>query len=125
MSGPTSAKEAALRIVLDEVAPMLEKAETLRKAMQGAAVELRGTREALESIAQRPAPRPVNPWLVGAIAGAISAALVAVAAVGVVWFSTSQVQEQARVGRAVLAAFPSLDAGTRAKIQEAINHQSQ
>jgi thiamine biosynthesis lipoprotein ApbE len=41
VGGSTSAKEAALRIVLDELAPMFDKAEELNHAMQGRAEELR------------------------------------------------------------------------------------
>jgi hypothetical protein len=152
-----SAQHAALRILLEDVDPLVQRAEeaaqTLAKvreeldadldilgrlvqqsmdaqpvileagrklsasaariemAMQGSAPPPHAREAASRGTAS---PRSTSLWGACAISAAVAAALIA----GVAWFGMRDVLEQARVGRALMSAWPSLDAATRTKVHE-------
>ena len=151
-----SAQHAALRILLEDVDPLIKRAEeaartltqvreeldadleTLGRLVQqsvdaqpmlleagrklsgsAARIETAMQSGALEQLARaagkgfQPA-RPRSVWSACAISAALAAALVT----GAICFATRDLQEQARVGRALLSAWPSLDASTRIKVHE-------
>lgn len=53
-------------------------------------------------------------WGVCAISATLSALIVS----GTIWIGTHDLLAQARVGRALMAVWPSLDAATRSKVHE-------
>ena len=149
---PASAQHAALRILLEDVDPLLQRAEeaaqtltkvrdelnadltTLGQLVQqsvdaqpllleagrklGASasrIEAAMHKNPLPSKAQRPRTS-VPLWVACTISAALSGALV----IGTIWLGTRDVLEQARVGRALMSAWPALDAATRTKVHELI-----
>jgi len=152
-----SAQHAALRILLEDVDPLVQRAEeaaqTLAKVREeldadlavlgrlvqqtidaqpvileagrklsasAARIETAMQESALPPHAREAASRvtaglrPASRWGACAIIAAIAAALIT----GVVWFGMRDVLEQARVGRALMSAWPSLDAATRTKVHD-------
>lgn len=151
-----SAQHAALRILLEDVDPLVQRAEeaaaTLSKvreelgadldtlgrlvqqsidaqpvmleigrklnasaariesAMQGNALSSQTSSAGRDAAGRRPA----SLWSVCAISAAVTATLLA----GVLWLGLRDVMEQARLGRALMSAWPALDAGTRTKVQD-------
>jgi hypothetical protein len=149
---PASAQHAALRILLEDVDPLLQRAEeaaqTLAKVREelnadlttlGSLVQqsldaqpllleagrkLSGSAARIEAAMQGSYP-PANSGATGAripvwVACTLSATLSAVLVTGTVWLGTRDVLEQARIGRALMSAWPSLDAATRIKVHELI-----
>jgi hypothetical protein len=149
---PASAQHAALRILLEDVDPLLQRAEeaaqTLTKVREelnadlttlGSLVQqsldtqpllleagrkLSGSAARIEAAMQGSNP-PANSGATGAripiwVACALSATLSAALVTGTVWLGTRDVLEQARIGRALMSAWPSLDAATRIKMHELI-----
>lgn len=150
---PTSAQHAALRLLLEDVDPLLQRAEeathTLTKvreelnadlttlgelvqrsvdvqpALLEAGRKLNGSAARIEAAMQSAVPaNPAGlrqtrgqPNLWAACAG--SALLSGVLVGGVCWAAAGPVLEQARIGRALQMAWPSLDATTRIKVQTA------
>ncbi len=153
----TSAQHAALRILLEDVDPLVQRAEEAAQLLAKVREELNADLETLGRLVQQsvdaqpvilevgrkltasaarietatqgsalPLPvhsaaakgsavrRPASLWSACAISAAITAALVT----GMVWFGMRDVMEQARVGRALMSAWPSLDAATRTKVHE-------
>ena len=155
-----SAQHAALRILLEDVDPLVQRAEeaaqTLAKVREeldadlavlgrlvqqsidaqpvileagrklsasAARIETAMQGNALPSHAREVASRgiagrwPASLWGACAISAAMTAALIS----GVVWFGMRDVLEQARVGRALTSAWPTLDAATRTKLHESLS----
>ena len=149
---PTSAQHAALRILLEDVDPLLRRAEEAGQTLTKVREELNADLTTLGSLVKQSldsqpllletgrklsasaarieavmhgAALPANAdvartgvprWVACALSAALSAALVT----GTIWFGTRDVLEQARVGRALMSAWPSLDAATRIKVHELI-----
>ena len=148
---PASAQHAALRILLEDVDPLLQRAEEAAQTLTKVREELNADLATLGSLVQQSldaqpllletgrklsasasrieaamhdAPLPakavaariggVPVWIACTLSAALSAALVA----GTIWFGTRDVLEQAHVGRALMSAWPSLDAATRLKVAE-------
>ncbi|MDM0116787.1 hypothetical protein QTI66_32135 [Variovorax sp. J22R133] len=151
-----SAQHAALRILLEDVDPLVQRAEEAAQTLTKVREELDSDLEALgrlvqQSLDAQPAMleagrklsasaarietamqggalppqankaargvagrRPASLWSACAISAAVTAALVT----GVVWIGMRDVLEQARVGRALMSAWPALDAATRTKVHE-------
>jgi hypothetical protein len=149
-----SAQHAALRLLLEDVDPLIQRAEEAAQTLSKVREELDADLETLgrlvqqsldaqpaileagrklsasaariETAAQGCAPppsigvaraaarHPLSLWSACAFSAALSAALVT----GAIWFETRDVLEQARVGRALMTAWPSLDAATRTKVHE-------
>lgn len=150
---PASAQHAALRILLDDVDPLMQRAEeaaqTLMKvreelgtdlvtlgdlvqrsmdiqpALLEAGRKLNGSAARIEAALQLAAPggssgvcqvpRRSTLWVACAGSALLSGALVG----GVCWAAAGPFLEQARVGRALQMAWPSLDATARMKVQTA------
>jgi hypothetical protein len=151
---PTSAQHAALRILLEDVEPLLQRAEEAASTLAKAHEDLHGDLERLGALVQRttdaqpalleagrklagsaarietampqaPPPTVALPlnrgWPAAMVAAcAASAALSALAVSGVQWVATREMAEQARIGRALQLAWPTLDAATRVKVREVI-----
>ncbi len=149
---PASAQHAALRILLEDVDPLLQRAEEAAQTLTKVREELDADLRTLGSLVQQSldaqplllgtgrrsgvsASRieaatydglvPVKPGATRAavpvwVACTISAVLSATLATGMIWFATRDVLEQARVGRALMSVWPSLDAATRVKVHELI-----
>lgn len=149
---PASAQHAALRILLEDVDPLLQRAEEATQTLTKVREELNADLTTLGSLVQQSldaqpllletgrklsasasrieaamhgGPLPANAdaartgvplWVACTLSAALSAALVT----GTIWFGTRNVLEQARVGRALMSAWPSLDAATRIKVHELI-----
>jgi len=149
---PTSAQHAALRILLEDVDPLLRRAEEAAQTLTKVREELNADLTTLGTLVQQSldaqpllletgrklsasaarieaamhgAALPANAdvartgvprWVACALSAVLSAALVT----GTIWFGTRDVLEQARVGRALMSAWPSLDAATRIKVHELI-----
>ena len=148
---PASAQHAALRLLLEDVDPLLQRAEeaaqTLTKVredldadlttlgslvqqsldaqplMLEAGRKLSGSAARIEAAMQGHALLPTKAraagtglplWGVCAISATLSAVLVS----GTIWIGTPDLLEQARVGRALMAVWPSIDAATRVKVHE-------
>ena len=150
---PASAQHAALRLLLEDVDPLLQRAEeatqTLIKvreklntdlttlselvqrsvdaqpALLEAGRKLNGSAARIEAAMQLAGPaapgglqqtrgRPTL-WAACASSALLSGLLVG----GVCWAAAGPVLEQARIGRALQMAWPSLDATTRIKVQTA------
>jgi hypothetical protein len=153
-----SAQHAALRLLLEDVDPLIRRAEEAAQTLSKVREELEADLESLGRLVQqsldaqpsileagrklsasaariesavqamagqgnalaptrqtRPAGRhPVSLWSACAFSAALSAALVT----GTIWFGSRDVLDQARVGRALMSAWPSLDAATRTKVHE-------
>ena len=148
---PASAQHAALRILLEDVDPLLQRAEeaaqTLTKvreeldadlttlgqlvqqsidaqpAMLEAGRKLGASAARIEAAMQGSAPPLPKLRTAGTArrlwgACAISAALSGMLVSGTVWLGTRDILEQARIGRALMSVWPSVDATTRTKIHE-------
>lgn len=150
---PTSVKEQAARMILGEIAPLVEKldevATTIREShdhladdvrqlaaivttvenalskssqefqyLTGQARQVQATVARFESA---PAPARGGPSA-AAIAGMMlgSAMLAALLAAGAVLAYDRHTAEQARIGKAVMRAYPQLDDSTRQKLDAAI-----
>ena len=148
---PASAQHAALRLLLEDVDPLLVRAEEVAQTltrvreeldadlttlgqlvqqsldaqplMLEAGRKLSASAARIEAAIQGSAPTPPKArdarkgpalWRVCAISGALSAVIVS----GTIWIGTRDTREQARVGRALMSAWPSIDAATRAKVHE-------
>jgi hypothetical protein len=147
---PASAQHAALRILLEDVDPLLQRADeatqTLAKVreelnsdlttlgalvqqsldtqpllleegrkLSAAASRIEAALHGAEIPAKTVAGRTGVPlWVTCTISAVLSATLVS----GTIWLGTRDVMEQARVGRALMSAWPSLDATTRIKVIE-------
>jgi hypothetical protein len=158
-----SAQHAALRLLLEDVDPLIQRAEEAAQTLSKVREELETDLGSLGRLVQQsldaqpaileagrklsasaarieaamqelsmyetavrcPAPpsnprvraaslRAVSLWSACAFSAALSAALVT----GAIWFGTRDVLEQARVGRALMSAWPSLDPATRGKVHE-------
>lgn len=155
-----SAQHAALRILLEDVDPLVQRAEEAARTLAKVREELDADLETLGRLVQQAVDAqpgileagrklsasaarietamqgsalPPHPGEVGSrgIAGrrptslwsacAISAAMTAVLITGVLWFGMRDVLEQARVGRALTSAWPTLDAATRTKLHESLS----
>lgn len=149
---PTSAQHAALRILLEDVDPLLRRAEEAAQTLTKVREELNADLTTLGSLVQQsldaqpllletgrklsasasrieaamqggPLPAKADAARTGAplwVACALSAALSSALVIGMIWFGARDVLEQARVGRALMSAWPSLDAATRGKVHELI-----
>ena len=147
---PASAQHAALRILLEDVEPLLQQAEaittTLTQVRAGLDIELKTLGElARRTTDAQPALLEVSKKLAGSAARIetavqtaavasgsssiadrkretlwaaciVSALLSAALVAGVFWMHSRDLVEQARIGRALQMAWPSLDAATRAKV---------
>jgi hypothetical protein len=147
---PASAQHAALRILLEDVDPLLQRAEEAAQTLAKVREELNADLATLGALVQQSldaqpilleegrklsasasrleaalhgAPIPAKTatartgvplWVACTLSAALSAALVT----GTIWIGTRGVLEQARVGRALMSAWPSLDAATRIKVIE-------
>ena len=152
-----SAQHAALRILLEDVDPLVQRAEEAAQTLAKVREELDADLDTLGRLVQQSVDaqpvileagrklsasaarietamqectlptharevswrgmagrRPASLWGACAISAAMTAALIT----GVLWFGMRDVLEQARVGRALLAAWPSLDAATRTRVHE-------
>lgn len=151
-----SAQHAALRILLEDVDPLVERVEEAAKTLSKVREELEADLDTLGRLVQQsvdaqpvilevgrklsasaarietamqghalpsplsgtargaPGRRPATLWSACAISAAVTAALLT----GVLWLGLSDVVEQARLGRALMSAWPTLDAGTRTKVQD-------
>lgn len=154
---PTSVQHAALRVLLDEIDPMLQQSAAIVGKLQAVQAELHADLEALGPLVQRavdaqPALLETGRRL-GASAArieatlqtagpgtgrvapareavgrrwparALTALLTAVLLAGGAWTGTHDLREQARIGRALQAAWPALDAAARARLQEVLGTQ--
>ena len=148
---PASAQQAALRLLLEDVDPLLQRAEeatqTLAKVreeldadlktlgqlvqqsldaqplMLEAGRKLSTSAARIEAAMQGHALRPTTAQTAGTrlpLWGlcALSATLSAVLVSGTIWIGTRDLLAQARVGRALMAVWPSIDAATRVKVHE-------
>ncbi|HDR9474431.1 hypothetical protein [Burkholderia multivorans] len=137
-SGPQTRRDAALRIVLGEMHDLFARAEALAGRVQEIDASTKETarsvhdatmaaKKLLAAMPDKPVPM-VEPKKANQLAVAIAAALIAGIVAGVVVVGGMQLfskgQEEAKLGRAVTAAFPMLDADTQAKLQAAINKAS-
>lgn len=148
---PASAQHAALRLLLEDVDPLLQRAEeaaqTLTKVreeldadlmtlgqlvqqsldaqplMLEAGRKLSASAARIEAAMQGSVLTPTKArtagtrlplWGVCAISAALSGVLVS----GTIWFGTRDILEQARVGRALMSVWPSVDAATRTKVHD-------
>jgi hypothetical protein len=149
---PTSAQHAALRILLEDVEPLLKQAEEVASTLKTVRAELNADLETLGWMVQRAVD--LQPALLEAgrklsssaarieasmLAGSAPAATteqakqrplaLLIACVGSALLSAALVTallciagrellDQARIGRALQLAWPSLDAGTRIRVSE-------
>ncbi len=145
---PSSAQQAALRLLLEDVDPLLQRAEEATQTLTKVREELHADLMILGQLVQQ--SLDAQPLLLeagrklGASAArieaaahddaspamasgsslpvwrlcAITAGLSALIVVSAIWASARDVLEQARVGRALMAVWPSVDAVTRGKIHE-------
>lgn len=148
---PASAQHAALRLLLEDVDPLLQRAEeaaqTLTKVREDLAADLTtlghlvqqsldaqplmleagrklsASATRIEAAMQSNALLPTKAraagtrlprWAICAISATLSALLVS----GTIWIGARDLLEQARVGRALMVVWPSVDAATRSKVQE-------
>lgn len=148
---PSSAQQAALRLLLEDVDPLLQRAEeatqtltkvreelnadltTLGRLVQqsldaqpllleagrklsasAARIEAAARAEAVPPAKVRAAGSALHVWRLCAISAGLSAVIVSSA----IWAGACDALEQARVGRALMAVWPSVDAVTRGKIHE-------
>ena len=149
---PASAQHAALRILLEDVDPLLQRAEEAAQTLTKVREELNADLTTLGSLVRQsleaqpllletgrklgasasrieaamhggPLPAKADAARIGVplwVACTLSAALSTALITGTIWFGTRDVLEQARVGRALMSAWPSLDATTRIKVHELI-----
>lgn len=148
---PASAQHAALRLLLEDVDPLLQRAEEATQTLSKVRAELNADLTTLGSLVQQSldaqpslleagrklntsAARieaamhgdrlPVNKvrvagarlslWAACTISGTLSALVVS----ATIWIGTRSLAEEARVGRALMSVWPSVDAATRNKIHE-------
>lgn len=153
---PTSVQHAALRLLIEDVDPLLQRAEEATQMLMKVREELHADLATLGKLVQqtldtqplvleagrklnasaarieaglmasvappsqartrgtRSSGRDMPLWSACAISAALSACLVT----GAIWVGAGTVLEQARVGRALMTAWPSIDGATRAKVQE-------
>lgn len=150
---PASAHHAALRILLEDVDPLLQRAEEAAQTLSKVRDELGADLTSLGSLVQqsldaqpllleagrklsaaasrievatsaypasvdpKAAHKPVPLWVACILSATLSAASVTAS----IWLAKRDVLEQARVGRALMSAWPSLDGATRAKVNEFID----
>ncbi|VWC40789.1 hypothetical protein BLA23254_06953 [Burkholderia lata] len=135
---PQTRRDAALRIVLGEMHDLFGKAEALANRVQEIDASTKETarsvqeatmaaKKLLAAMPDKPLPM-IEPKRANPLAVAIAASLVAGLVAGVVVFGGMQMfskeRDEAKLGHAVTAAFPLLDAETQAKLQAAINKAS-
>lgn len=135
---PRSRREAAFRILVGDMHELFAKVDALAADMQTVDGNLkdsaravseaaRHVRQAVASFPPEPHPIPViepqpatsavaTAAIAGLVAGLVAGAIVLGGA-----YAMSSDREAAKLGRAVQAAVPALDAETRAKLQSAIN----
>lgn len=135
---PATKRDAAFRILFSELSELFAKVESLLETVQTVDASakqsartlqetLRAAKQVAAALPDKPVPM-VEPKKANPLTVSVCAAIVAgIVAGGVVagcsmWIGGSR--EEARVGRAVMAAWPSLDTGTREKLQAAINAAS-
>jgi ABC-type transporter Mla subunit MlaD len=146
---PSSAQQAALRLLLEDVDPLLQRAEEATQTLTKVREELNADLMILGQLVQQSldaqpllleagrklgasaarieaaahgnvasqakASRSSLPlWRLCAISAGLSALIVSSA----IWAGARDVLDQARVGRALMAVWPSVDAVTRGKIHE-------
>lgn len=148
---PASAQHAALRLLLEDVDPLLQRAEDAAQTLTKVREDLDGDLVTLGQLVQqsldaqplmleagrklsasaarieaamqdsvatpsmtRAAGTRLPLWGVCVISATLSAVLVS----GTIWIGTRDLLEQARVGRALMAVWPSVDAATRSKVHE-------
>ena len=123
-AGPHTRREAALRIILGEVSELFKQVDALVSGVRALTRKLDEVKESMATpmsgTAGKVSRRPGRYGLVvGAafVAGLVSGGIV----LTVNTILMQQTRDDARVGRAVKAVFPQLDAGTRDKLQAAIN----
>ncbi|WP_038213367.1 hypothetical protein [Xenophilus azovorans] len=95
-------------LLLEAGRKLAASAARIETAMQGSALPSRVDSGAMGAAGRRPA----RIWRACAISAAVTAVLLA----GVLWLGMRDVLEQARLGRALTSAWPSLDAATRTKL---------
>ncbi len=151
---PTNAQHAALRILLEDVEPLLKQADDVTAILKKVREELHADLDTLVGLVQRsvdaqpalletgrrlsntasrietsvniveagaiPAAKRQSSWSAIVIASAGSALLSAGLMTTILYGTGRDLLEQARVGRALQLAWPSLDAGTRSRVQEVI-----
>lgn len=150
----TSAQQAALNILLEEVEPLLQRAEETSRLLTTVRDELHSDLERLGRLVQQtvdaqpplletgrrlaasaarmealarptlPAPGLDAPRRVAWRPCALSAALAAAVTAVLFWSGSQAWQEQARLGRALQSAWPTLDAATRGKLAERLGQPS-
>lgn len=125
---PATKKEAVSKIILGELTDLFGKVETLREAILAVDRTVQVSTKALKSAAAAMPDKPIpmiepkraNPLIVAAVAAVVGGLVAGAVVVGGVAL-LSHGQEEARVGRAVIAVFPTLDATTQQKLQAAID----
>ena len=155
---PTSARQAAIGVLLEDVEPLVKRTEDLaatlttlhaqlqadssalgaliREALEAqpalleAARRLNGSAGRIEAAALPPGgvasgPAGVNAgWWRPALTGAAVAALAIASVALLVWWDGALSLHHARLGHALEQAWPVLDAGTRAKVEQAMRQTS-
>lgn len=148
---PASAQHAALRILLEDVEPLLQRAEEAAQTLTQVREELNTDLTTLGTLVQqsvelqpllleagrklstsaarieaamngnglfqtkaRAATTSLRLWAFCAISATLSGVLVSAA----IWIGARGMMEEARVGRALLSVWQSIDATTRIKIHE-------
>ena len=149
MSAGGDAKTAALKMLLEDVAPLFDRAEQLNTTLAQVDVALRGDIERLggmmQSLEQRlgeaselmaglqgvqrsglkeypvpPSTRASGHSTRAVIGAAIAASVTSAAIIGVgAWLLIEPTLQHEQFGREVSAAWPRLDAETKAKISQA------
>jgi hypothetical protein len=97
-------------VILEVGRKLNASATRIESAMQGSAPPSPAERARRDPADRRPA----SLWSACAISAAVTATLLT----GVLWLGLRDVMEQARFGRALMSAWPALDAGTRTKVQD-------
>lgn len=150
----TSAQQAALHVLLEEVEPLLQRAEETSRLLATVQGELHGDLERLGRLVQQtvdaqpplletgrrlaasaarmeasarptlPVPEAGGPRRGAWRPCALSAALAAAVTAALLWAGSQAWQEQARLGRALQSAWPALDSATRAKLSERLGRPS-
>lgn len=150
----TSAQQAALHVILEDVEPLLQRAEETSRLLATVRDELHADLERLGRLVQQTVDaqpplletgrrlaasaarmeavaRPALPMTGGdaprRIAWrpcALSAALAAAVTAGLLWAGSQAWREQVHLGRALQSAWPALDAATRVKLSERLGRPS-
>ena len=157
---PTSARQAALGVLLEDVEPLVKRTEDLAATLTTLHAQLQADSSALsalirESLEAQPGlleaarrlsgsagrieaaaaalppsgvasgPADVNAgWWRPALTGAAMAALAIASVALLVWWDGALSLHNARLGNALEQAWPVLDAGTRAKVEQAMRQTS-